>query len=97
MDIPRLPFDIISKILNIRMNQKKIENEIYFNKRKYLEVIDHLEDIIETTDQIYYEANEEEEFVEEGYGFVYAMIECILEENYTSSLSDPSSFFDSES
>tara|TARA_Y100001938_G_C7740350_1_gene259010 strand:+ start:198 stop:506 length:309 start_codon:yes stop_codon:yes gene_type:complete len=74
-----LPNDI--KNLIFSKNRAWTKNEIYKYKRNYLEVLDHLVDIIETTDQIYYEANEEEEFTEEGYGFVYAMLECINEEN----------------
>lgn len=74
-----LPSDI--KNLIFSQNRSWTKNEIEKNKFKFLEVLDHLEEIVETTNQIYYEANEEEEFTEDGYGFVYAMLECINEEN----------------
>lgn len=74
-----LPNDI--KKLIFKNNRMWTNHEIQKNKKKFIEVIYHINEIIETTDQIYYEANEEEEFTEEGYGFVYAMLECINEEN----------------
>ena len=74
-----LPSDI--KYLIFSKNRKEISNEIKKNKKKFLEVMDHIEEIIETTMQVYYDANEEEEIIDWSWGFGNAMLECIIEEN----------------
>tara|TARA_R100001463_G_scaffold86173_5_gene141116 strand:+ start:865 stop:1167 length:303 start_codon:yes stop_codon:yes gene_type:complete len=79
MDFQQLPDDI--KNLIFSKNRSWTRQEIDRNKRLYLEVIDHLHEIIETTDQIYYEANEEEEIIDTDWGFGNAMLDCIREEN----------------
>jgi hypothetical protein len=79
MDFQQLPNDI--KNLIFSKNRSWTKQEIDKNKRMYLEVIDHLHEVIETTDQIYYEANEEEEIIDTAWGFSHAMLDCIREEN----------------
>jgi hypothetical protein len=70
MDFQQLPNDI--KNLIFANNRNWTKQEINKNKRMYLEVIDHLNEIIETTDQIYYD---------DDVSFSYAMLDCINEEN----------------
>jgi hypothetical protein len=74
-----LPNDI--KNLIFQNNRAWTSNEIQNNKRKFLEVIDHIEEVAETTVQMYYDQDEEDNVIDNNWGFGNAMIECIVEEN----------------
>lgn len=74
-----LPNDI--KNLIFQNNRAWSSNEIQNNKRKFLEVLDHIQEIAETTAQIYYDQDEEDNVIDNNWGFGNAMIECIVEEN----------------
>ena len=71
-----LPNDIIIKILSINE-----ENNFEEHKKKYRNILYHLEDIIELTHTDYYDELEEENIIDEDWGFANAMIECITNEN----------------
>jgi hypothetical protein len=74
-----LPNDI--KNLIFEKNRAWTSNEIQMNKRIFLEVIDHINEIAETTSQIYYDQDEEDNVIDNNWGFGNAMLECIVEEN----------------
>tara|TARA_R100000805_G_C3620837_1_gene124698 strand:+ start:1068 stop:1376 length:309 start_codon:yes stop_codon:yes gene_type:complete len=74
-----LPNDI--KNLIFSKNRMWTKKQIDHNKFLFREVVDHINEIAETTLQIYYDANEEEEIIDWSWGFGNAMIECINEEN----------------
>lgn len=77
-----LPNDIKNLIFEKnRAWNSKINNEIKMNKRIFLEVIDHINEIAETTSQIYYDQDEEDNIIDNNWGFGNAMLECINEEN----------------
>lgn len=81
-----LPNDI--KNLIFQNNRAWTSNEIQKNKRIFLEVIDHIAEVSETTSQIFYDEDEEDNIIDNDWGFGNAMLECINDENLANDIDD---------
>tara|TARA_R110002050_G_scaffold108421_3_gene219068 strand:+ start:81 stop:428 length:348 start_codon:yes stop_codon:yes gene_type:complete len=75
-----LPSDI--KEMIFKMNRADTSREINKNKEKYLNVLNHIRDIIGTTQSDFYDVDEEDNIIDSDWGFGNAMLECIISENF---------------
>jgi len=79
LNFNELPADI--KELIFKNNRPATSREINNNKEKYNNVLDHIESIIELTCTDYYDDTEEDNIIDNDWGFGNAMLECITNEN----------------
>jgi len=79
LNFNELPADI--KDFIFKKNRPATSKEINENKEKYNIVLDHLEGMFEKTNLWFYDETEEDNIIDNDWGFANAMIDCICTEN----------------